>query len=97
MKLLMIWIRIHETFDDMDPDPVGKPTSWENNFLILSKLFHFLIFYFYTNQNQQKTCVKCDGYRIWRGGGSYVTLTALVSPSIEYYMSVLFLSINRLF
>ena len=21
MKLLMIWIRIHETFDDMDPDP----------------------------------------------------------------------------
>ena len=80
----------------MDPDPVAKPTQ------IMGEKYPPPpnIFYFHTNRttfsDQQKTNVYCEGNIIWRGGIICHTLIFLVSPSIEYYMSVLQLNINRL-
>ena len=47
-----IWI--HKTFDDMNPDPVEKSKSWENQ-IFTPKILHFEIFYFYPNRTELNT------------------------------------------
>ena len=68
-------IRIHKTFDDMDPDPVANPIQiMGKSFFLSPKILHFEIFYFYPNQTkfsdqQNNTCrvynaenIEFDGY-----------------------------------
>ena len=80
---------------DMDPDPVAKPTQ------IMGKYFFFYQKYFISIQTKtnlviMKKILYYAGDIEFGGGIICHTLTVLVSPSIEYYMSVLLLSINRL-
>ena len=88
----------YETFDNMDPDPVAKPTPWENDFFLL-KIF---LFYFISIQTKANLVInKKHVYNAWliefSGGGEYMSHTHSFSQDFNWRLhECITISINRI-